>query len=67
MPHVDYTSNVIKDIVVLCIADADIQKDVLAWDELDVKNDMEVVAFVESKELAQCLGKFSILCCRCSL
>ena len=53
MPHVDYTSNVIKDIVVLGIADADIQKDVLAWDELDVKNDMEVVAFVESKELAR--------------
>ena len=28
-------------------ADADIQKDVLAWAELDLKDDKEVVAFVE--------------------
>ena len=53
LPLVDYTSNVIKDIVVLGIADADIQKDVLAWEELDAKNDLEVVAFIESKELAR--------------
>ena len=35
------------------IADADIRKDVLAWAELDLKDDKEVVAFVECKEMAQ--------------
>ena len=50
---VDYTSNVIKDVVVLGIADSDIQKDVLAWEELDDKDDKAVVAFVETKELAR--------------
>jgi hypothetical protein len=53
LPPVDYTSNVIKDVVVLGIADPVIQKDVLAWEELDFKDDKEVVAFVESKELAR--------------
>jgi hypothetical protein len=48
-----HLSNIIKDVVVLGIADPDIQKDVLAWEELDVKDDKEVVAFVESKELAR--------------
>ena len=59
LPPVDYTSNVTKDIVVLGIADAEIQKDVLAWEELDAKNDKEVVAFVESKELARNAWKSS--------
>ena len=52
-PPVDYTSSVIKDVIVLGIADSDIQKDVLAWEELDDKDDKAVVAFVETKELAQ--------------
>ena len=49
----DYTANVIKDVIVLGIVDPDIQKDVLAWEELDEKDDKAVVAFVETKELAQ--------------
>ena len=52
-PPVDYTANVIKDVIVLGIVDPDIQLDVLAWGELDEKDDKAVVAFVESKELAQ--------------
>ena len=52
-PPVDYTANVIKDVIVLGIVDPDIQRDVLAWEELDEKDDKAVVAFVESKELAQ--------------
>lgn len=52
-PPVDYTANVIKDVIVLGIVDPDIQRDVLAWEELDKKDDKAVVAFVESKELAQ--------------
>ena len=39
--------------VVAGIADADIRKDVLAWTELDSKDDKGVVAFVEAKEIAQ--------------
>jgi len=44
---------VIKDVIVAGIADADIRKDVLAWSDLDTKDDKGVVAFVESKEVAQ--------------
>ena len=50
---INYTSNVVKDVLVAGIADADIRKDVLAWAELDLKDDKEVVAFVECKEMAQ--------------
>ena len=50
---INYTSNVVKDALVAGIADADIRKDVLAWAELDLKDDKEVVAFVECKEMAQ--------------
>ena len=50
---VDYTSSVVKDVIVLGIADPDIRKDVLAWEELDEKDDKALVAFVETKELAR--------------
>ena len=50
---VDYTSSVVKDVLIVGIADAEIQKDLLSWEELDKKDDKEVLAFVESKELAQ--------------
>ena len=50
---IDYTSNVVKDVLVAGIADAEIRKDILAWTELDSKDDKAVVAFVESKEIAQ--------------
>ena len=50
---IDYTSNVVKDVLIVGIADAEIQKDLLSWEELDSKNDKEVLAFIESKEIAQ--------------
>ena len=50
---VDYTPNVIKDVLIVGISDAEIQRDLLSWDELDQKDDKEVLAFIESKELAQ--------------
>lgn len=49
---VDYTSNVVKDVLIAGIADAEIRKDVLGWTELDTKDDKGVVSFVESKEMA---------------
>ena len=50
---VDYTSSVVKDVLVAGIADSEIRKDVLGWAELDSKDDKGVVSFVESKEMAQ--------------
>ena len=50
---IDYTPNVVKDILIVGIADAEIQKDLLGWEELDSKNDKEVLTFIESKEIAQ--------------
>ena len=50
---IDYTSSVVKDVLIAGIADADIRKDVLAWAELDSKDDKGVMAFVEAKEIAQ--------------
>ena len=39
--------------MIVNISDPEIQKDLLSWEELDQKCDKEVVAFIESKELAQ--------------
>ena len=50
---IDYTSSVVKDVLIAGIADGDIRKDVLGWPELDSKNDKDLVAFVEAKELAR--------------
>ena len=36
---VDYTSNVVKDVLIAGIADSEIRKDVLSWEELDAKDD----------------------------
>ena len=52
-PAVDYTSLVIKDILVSGIADTDIRKDVLEWSELDTKSDKDLVGFVEGKETSK--------------
>ena len=49
---VDYTSMVVKDILIAGIADSDIRKDVLSISDLDSKTDKEVVQFVEEKEIA---------------
>jgi hypothetical protein len=50
---IDYTSSVVKDVLIAGIADADIRNDVLAWAELDSMDDKGVMAFVEAKEIAQ--------------
>ena len=50
---IDYTSSVVKDVLITGIADMDIRKEVLAWEELDSKDDKDVVAFIESKEIVQ--------------
>ena len=52
-PKIDYTPQVVKDVLIAGIADSDIRKDVLGWSELDSKADKEVVAFVEEKEIAK--------------
>ena len=53
LADIDYTSLVVKDVIITGIQDTDIRKDVLAWGELDKKDDKDVVTFVESKEIAQ--------------
>ena len=52
-PRIDYTLQVVKDVLIAGIADGEIRKDVLGWSELDQKSDKEVVAFVEEKETAR--------------
>ena len=49
---VDYTDMVIKDVLIAGIYDADIRKEILATTDLDKKDDKEVVALVEAKEIA---------------
>ena len=43
------------DVLITGVADSEIRKNVLSlsWSELDVKSDNEIVAFVESKEVAK--------------
>ena len=48
---VDYTSMVVKDILISGIEDSDIRKDVLAMPELDSRSDKDIVNFVEEKEI----------------
>ena len=51
--HIDYTSRVVRDILVAGIADNDIRKDVLGHSQLDSKTDRDIVKFVEEKEMAK--------------
>ena len=50
---IDYTSLVVKDILIVGIADDDIRKDVLSTVGLDEKSDKEIVQLVEEKEIAR--------------
>ena len=50
---IDYTSRVVKDILVAGIVDDDIRKDVLGHARLDSLTDKDIVAFVEEKEMAK--------------
>ena len=52
-PPVDYTSQVVKDILICGAADNDIRRDILELDKLDEKTDKDIVAFVEAKESAK--------------
>ena len=51
--QVDYTSEVIKDVLISGLADQDIRKDVLGWQDLDSRTATQTVTFVESKEMAR--------------
>ena len=52
-PAVDYTSLVVKDILISGISDLEIRKDVLEWSDLDAKSAIDLVGFIESKETAK--------------
>ena len=51
--QVDYTNEVIKDMLVTGLSDAEIRRDVLGWPDLDAKTAVETVTFIESKEMAR--------------
>lgn len=51
--QIDYTSRVVKDILVAGIADNDIRKDILGHTQLDSITDKDIVKFVEEKEMAK--------------
>ena len=50
---IDYTSMVVKDIIVGGIADIDIKRDVMGERKLDTMSDKEIVQVVEEKEMAR--------------
>ena len=50
---VDYTSMVVKDILIAGIEDSEIRKDVLCISDIDSKTDKDIVKFVEEKEIAR--------------
>ena len=56
---VDYTSQVIKDVLVAGFSDCEIRRGVLGWQDLDVKNSTETITFIESKEMARNALPFS--------
>ena len=51
--HVDYTSMMVKHILISGIEGSEIRKDVLGMPELDAKSDKDIVKFVEEKEIAR--------------
>ena len=50
---IDYTAKVVKDILLVGIADDEIRKDVLGATGLDEKSDRDIVQLVEEKEIAR--------------
>ena len=50
---IDYTSKVVKDILIAGIADPEIRKDVLGHPDLDKLADKDIVRVVEEKEMAK--------------
>ena len=51
--QVDFTDEIVKDVLISGLSDDDIRKDVLGWSELDTKTVNDTVIFVESKEMAR--------------
>ena len=51
--EVDYTSEVIKDVLIAGLADQDIRKEVLGWYNLDSSAVAQTVTFIEQKEMAR--------------
>ena len=52
-PAVDYTSLVVKDIIICGLSDIEIRKDVLEWPDLDSKSTTDLVGFIEGKETSK--------------
>ena len=52
---VDFTDIIVKDVMVSGLADEDIRKDVLGWEELDNKGVNDTLRFIEAKEMAAML------------
>ena len=50
---VDYSQEVVKDILLAGIVDIDIRKDILSLEDLDNKTAIDIVKFVEDKESAR--------------
>ena len=50
---IDYTPKVVKDILIVGIADEEIRKEVLSTTGLDDKTDKDIVQLVEEKEIAR--------------
>ena len=50
---IDYTHEVIKDMLVTGLSDPEIRRDVLGWQDLDTKTALETVTFIENKEMAR--------------
>ena len=48
-PAVDYTSLVVKDIIICGLSDIEIRKDVLEWPDLDSKSTTDLVGFIEGE------------------
>ena len=52
-PSVDYTSLVVKHIIICGLSDIQIRKDVLECPDLDNKSITDVVGFIEGKETSK--------------
>ena len=51
--NIDYTPNIVKEILIAGINDNEIHKDVLSHPGLDTKSDKDIVQLVEEKEIAK--------------
>ena len=52
-PLIDYTSSVVKDIIICGLADPEIRRDVLELSDLDKMSTINLVGFIEGKEVAK--------------